>query len=127
MTRVLSGAVLIAVTIGAVWFATDTVFQLFAAVLVVLGARELVALAAASELQVSPLPVTIAALMTAGVVGMQSGHALDVAVMAALIAIGLGAMGSWRGGANALATVSASLFPAIYIGLPIGALVAVRA
>jgi phosphatidate cytidylyltransferase len=43
-----------------------------------------------------------------------------------LVAIGLGALGSWRGGGNALATVSAALFPAIYIGLPIGALVAVR-
>jgi phosphatidate cytidylyltransferase len=47
--------------------------------------------------------------------------------MAALVAIGLGALGSWRGGANALATVSAALFPSIYIGLPVGALVAVRA
>jgi phosphatidate cytidylyltransferase len=127
MTRVLSGAALIAITVGVVWFATDTVFQIFAAVLVVLGVRELVALASASDLHVSPLPVMISALMTAGVVGMQSAYALDVAFMAALIAIGLGAMGAWRGGANALATVSASLFPAIYIGLPIGALVAVRA
>jgi phosphatidate cytidylyltransferase len=46
--------------------------------------------------------------------------------MAALVAIGLGALGSWRGGANALATVSAALFPSMYIGLPVGALVAVR-
>ena len=127
MTRVLSGAALIAITVGVVWFATDPVFQAFAAVLVVLGVRELVGLAAASELHVSALPVVISALMTAGVVGLQSGYALDVAFMAALIAIGLGAMGAWRGGGNALATVSASLFPAIYIGLPIGALVAVRA
>jgi phosphatidate cytidylyltransferase len=36
-------------------------------------------------------------------------------------------MGSWGGGSNALATVAAGLFPPIYIGLPIGALVAVRA
>ena len=127
MTRVLSGAALIALAVGVVWFATDTVFQVFAAVLVVLGVGELVALAAASELHVSPLPVMILALMTAGVVGLQSGYALDVAFMAALIAIGLGVMGSWRGGANALATISTSLFPAIYIGLPVGALVAVRA
>jgi len=127
MTRVLSGAALLAVAVGVVWFATDTIFQIVAAALVVLGVRELVALAAASELQVSVLPVMISALMTAAVVGLRSGYALDVAFMAALIAIGLGAMGSWRGATSALATVSASLFPAIYIGLPIGALVAVRA
>ena len=127
MTRVLSGAALIALTVGVVWFAPDSVFQLFAAVLVVLGVRELVVLAAAGGLHVSTWPVTIAALMTAGVVGMQSGHALEVALMAALLALGLGALGSWRPGEGALATVSAALFPAIYVGLPVGALVAVRA
>ena len=127
MTRVLSGIALIAIAVTLIWFAPDLVFQIFAAVLAVLSVRELIALAAASDLHVSTLPVTIATLLTAAVVGMQSGRALDVALMAALVAIGLGALGSWRGGANALATVSTALFPALYIGLPIGALVAVRA
>jgi phosphatidate cytidylyltransferase len=126
VTRVLSGAALIALAVGVVWFASDVVFQIFAAVLVVLSVRELVVLARAGDLQVSAFPVMISTLITAGVIGLQSGYALDVALMAALVAIGLGALGSWRGGANALATVSASLLPALYIGLPIGALVAVR-
>ena len=126
MTRVLSGAALIALAVGVVWFAPDSVFQLFAAVLATLCVRELVVLAGASDLRVSMFPVLIATLLTAGTVGMQSGYALEVALMAALVAIGLGALGSWRGGANALATVSAALFPALYIGLPIGAMVAVR-
>ena len=127
MTRVFSGAALIALAVGAVWFAPDIVFQFFAAGLVVLSVRELIGLAGASDLHVSTFPVVISTLLTAGVVGLQSGYALDVALMAALVAIGLGALGSWRGGATALATVSAALFPALYVGLPIGALVAVRA
>ena len=127
MTRVLSGAALIALTVGIVWFAPDSVFHIFAAVLVVLGVRELIALAAASDLPVSSWPVMCSSLITAGVVGMESSNGLEVALMAALVAIGLGALGSWRGGPNALATVSAGMFPAVYIGLPIGALVAVRA
>jgi phosphatidate cytidylyltransferase len=127
VTRVLSGAALIVLTVGVVWFASDLVFQIFAAVLIALSVRELVSLAAASDLRVSEFPVFIATLLTAGVVGLQSGYALEVALMAALVAIGLGALGSWRGGPNALATVSAAFFPAIYLGLPIGALVAVRA
>ena len=127
MTRVLSGAALIALTVAVVWFAPDTVFQLFAAVLLVLSVRELVVLAAAGDLRLSTFPVMVSTLLTAWAVGLQSGYALEVALMAALVAIGLGALGSWRGGANALATVAAALFPAIYIGLPIGALVAVRA
>ena len=127
MTRVLSGAALIAIAVGVVVLANDLVFQLFAAVLVVLSVRELVGLASASDLQVSTLPVQVSTLLTAWVVGSEGAVALEVALMAALVAIGLGAMGSWRGGTNALATVAAGLFPAIYIGLPIGALVAVRA
>ena len=126
MTRALSGAALIALAVGVVWFAPDSVFQLVAAVLATLSVRELVVLAGASDLRVSMFPVLIATLLTASTVGMQSGYALEVALMAAFVAIGLGALGSWRGGANALATVSAALFPALYIGLPIGALVAVR-
>jgi phosphatidate cytidylyltransferase len=122
MTRVLSGAAMAVLAVAIVWFAPDRVFQLFAAALIVLGVRELVALAAASDLHVSVLPVLVSALLTAGVVGTQAGHALEVALMAALVAVGLGVLGSWRGGANALASVSAALFPSIYIG----ALVAVR-
>jgi phosphatidate cytidylyltransferase len=126
VTRVLSGAALVALAVGVVWFAPDSVFQLCAAVLVVLGVRELVVLAGAGDMRVSTVPVVVSALLSAGAVGLQSGYALDVALMAALVAIGLGTLGSWRGGANALATVSAALFPSIYIGLPVGALVAVR-
>lgn len=127
MTRVLSGAALIAVAVAVVWFAPDIVFQIFAAVLAVLSVREVVSLAAASGLEVATFPVLVSTLMTAGVVGIESSYALEVALMAALVAIGLGTLGSWRGGETALATVSAALFPSIYIGLPIGALAAVRA
>ena len=127
MARVLSGAALIAIAVGVVWFASDIVFQMVGAVLLVLSVRELLVLASASDLRVSTLPVMVSTLLTAWVVGTQGGFALEVALMTALVAIGLGAMGTWRGGTNALATVAAGLFPAIYIGLPIGALVAVRA
>lgn len=127
MTRVVSGAALIAIAVGVVLFASDLAFQLVAAVLVVLSVRELVALAAAGGLPVSTIPVMVSTLLTAWVIGVQNGFALEVALMAALVAIGLGAMGSWRGGTNALAAVAAGLLPAIYLGLPIGALVAVRA
>jgi phosphatidate cytidylyltransferase len=113
--------------VAVVWFAPDSVFQIFAAVLAILSVREVVSLAAASGLEVTTFPVMVSTLLTAGVVGMESSYALDVAMMAALVAIGLSTLGSWRGGAAALATVSTALFPGLYIGLPIGALVAVRA
>src|SRR5206468_5723625 len=105
MTRVLSGAALIAIAVGVVWFASDLVFELFAALLLVLGVRELIVLAAASDLPVATLPGLVSAVLTAWVVGTAGAAGLEVALMAALVAIGLGAMGAWRGGTNALATV----------------------
>jgi phosphatidate cytidylyltransferase len=127
MTRVLSGAALILLAVSVVWFASDDLFAIAAIVLIVAAVKECVTLAHASGLTVSFLPALIATLIAAAAIATPSWNAiLEVALMSALLALGLGVMGTWRGGANALATVSASLFPMIYIGLPIGALVAVR-
>jgi phosphatidate cytidylyltransferase len=128
MTRVLSGAALIAIAVGVVWFSSDYVFRIAAIALLSIAVRECVALSHASDLRISLWPVLISTALTFAVVSTPPGHyLLEVVLMSALLALGLGAMGSWRAGANALATVSASLFPMIYIGMPLGALVAVRA
>ncbi|HJZ77194.1 MAG TPA: phosphatidate cytidylyltransferase [Vicinamibacterales bacterium] len=128
MTRVLSGAVLIALAVGVVWFATSYMFLAVAALLLVLGVSELIVLSRASALDVPAFPAMMAAALAMAVVGLPdlSGRMLDVVFMAALPGLGLATLGAWRGGPNALASASASLFPALYLGLPIGALVAVR-
>ena len=128
MTRVLSGAVLVVFTVAVVWLASNEVFLIVGAGLVGLAVRELAALARARELDVPFWPSLVAALLAyAAIAAPASAWLLDVALMSALLAIGLGSLGSWRGGPDALASVSAALFPAIYIGLPIGALASVRA
>jgi CDP-diglyceride synthetase len=91
MTRVLSGIVLIALVVAGVWLASDDVLQVAGLVTVVMGAKELVALARASGLEVSMWPVTTAALLAfATVAGTAtvSGHT-EVALMIALVALGL--------------------------------------
>jgi len=125
MTRVVSGAVLIAFAVAVVWYASSLVFLIVAAVLVGLGVNELVVLARASELNVAYWPALVAALLVLLSVGAP-GHPLEVALMTALVGLGLATLGSWRGDSQALATAAAALFPALYLGLPIGALVAVR-
>jgi phosphatidate cytidylyltransferase len=126
MTRVLSGAVLIVLAVAVVWFAPPWLFLAFGVLIAALGVNELVVLARASQLDVQMWPVLAATLLTLVVVGSPARYPLDVALMSALVALGLVALGSWRGGPTALASVSASLFPALYIGLPVGALVAIR-
>jgi len=128
MTRVASGAVLIALAVAIVWAAPDWLFFATALLLVIVGARELVTLARASALEVPGFPSFVSAALAMAVVGAPGlgGRMLEVVLMAALVGLGLVALGAWRGGPHALASVSASLFPALYLGLPIGALVAAR-
>jgi phosphatidate cytidylyltransferase len=124
MTRVLSGAVLIALAIGVVWFAPPLVFFAVAVVVAVLGVYELVMLARASGLEVALVPAAFATAIV--VAGSGVAGALETCLVTALIAVGGAVLGSWRGGPSALATVSASLFPALYLGLPLSAMIGIR-
>jgi phosphatidate cytidylyltransferase len=55
------------------------------------------------------------------------GASLEVAIMASSLAVCVLALSSDRRGPDALYDVAASLFPVFYLGLPLGALAAIRA
>jgi phosphatidate cytidylyltransferase len=124
VTRVLSGAVLIAVAIGVVWLAPPIVFFAVAVGVAVIAVYELVMLARASGLDVALVPAAFATAIV--VAGSGIPGALETCLVTALVAVGAAALGSWRGGPAALATVSASLFPALYLGLPLSAMIGIR-
>jgi phosphatidate cytidylyltransferase len=125
MTRVISGAVLVVLAISVVWFAPKWMFFAVAFGLGVLATEELFGLARASHLDVS---VAASRLATALVIGSSAvPDSLELFLLTALVAVGASSLGAWRGGPAALASVSVSLFPALYIGLPIAALIGVRA
>ena len=129
MTRVLSGAVLIAGAVALVWLAPAPVFGAVAFAVLFVAAEELISLFRASGVDVPLWPASIAALLTlATFADPITGHQrpLDVMLMAALVALALTTMSVWRGGPGALASVSASLFPSLYLALPIGAMVDIR-
>ena len=127
MTRVLSGAVLIALAVAAVWFASDTLFLLIAVAFAAVAVVELVGLGRASGMPIPMAPSVIAGCLVAAVVGSPFPFALEACLMTALVGIALTTLSEWRGGAGALAAVASALFPALYVGLPIGAIVALRA
>jgi hypothetical protein len=52
--------------------------------------------------------------------------ALDAALLSAFVVLAAMSLLSWRGGQDALGRAAASVFPMLYVGLPIGALVALR-
>ena len=126
MTRVLSGAVLLVFAVAVVWFSPPAIFFVVAELFLVLGLVEYMALARASGLPVPAVPSGVAAMLTCAAVARGAPAPIDVVLMSALVALGALTLTAWNGGGDAVGLASASLFPSLYLGLPIGALVAIR-
>ena len=132
MTRVLSGAVLLVIAITVVWFAPALLFLIVAEALLVLACIEYGSLARASGLAVPlVLSAAVAALTCASFARVAFGGyprlPVDAVLLSAMVAIGSLALIRWRGGSDALGSAAAALLPALYLGLPIGAMVSLRA
>jgi phosphatidate cytidylyltransferase len=130
ITRIISGAVMIALTVAAVWFAPAWLFLIIAVLLVVLACHEFAALARASRLPFPTVVSTAAAALTC----LSFSHAawngvsvpLDLVLLTAFVATGAMSLGTWHGGTDAVASASTALLPCLYFGLPLGALLAIR-
>jgi phosphatidate cytidylyltransferase len=131
VTRFLSGLILVALAVLIVWFAPPALFGAAALVLLLFGVRELVLLARAGGLDVPLGPAMIAsALSLIGcVLAASPSHAdpaaLPVVLLAQLIAAAALTMSRWDGGPAAMALASATIFPSIYLALPIATMVVV--
>lgn len=134
MTRVLSGAVLVALAVVVVWWAPSWLFVAVAELLLLGAFVEYARLAGASGFAVPRAPAGAAAMLTA--IGMSSAPslglasapaaALDVVLMAAFLALTVTTLASWRGEGDVLARAAVAVFPSLYLGLPIGAMMSVR-
>ena len=130
-TRILSGAVLVVLAVAGVWYAPAWLFLLIAVGLVVLGCHEYQTLARASGLEIPLVTSSLAAALTCASFARVAfagwgAIPLDLVLMTAVVAVGALSLSSWSGGGDAVATVSAALFPCFYLGLPLGALLAIR-
>ncbi len=133
MTRVLSGAALLMIAIAAVWFASAPFFFAAAIALLLLGVSELVAMARAAGLPLPAATSAVAAALTAASFSTATANAagtarltLDTVLLVAVVALGTITLISWKGSRDALPRAAAALFPALYLGLPIGAMLAIR-
>ena len=139
MTRVLSGVALIALAVAVVWFAPLPVFLLVAEVLLVLAFIEYSRLTAASGLPIPAVPAGIATIIAS--LGMATSlpsdmivndvvvanASVDVVLLAGAVMLAAFTLTTWRGERDAVGLVSAAVFPMLYLGLPIGAMVVIRA
>jgi phosphatidate cytidylyltransferase len=126
VTRVLSALVLLPAVIGTVWFLPPLATLVLAAIAALLAFVEYAAIAAALGTHVPRVAAGAAVLAACAAVGTGSGAA-DIVLMTTVIVIGALAVASGQPGPAILRDTAASVLPVAYIGLPLGALAAVRA
>jgi phosphatidate cytidylyltransferase len=127
MLRVVSALVLLAVVIGTVWFLPSEATLALAVIAAALAFVEYAAIAERLGARVPKLAagaVVVATTVSAG--GMQLVPPV-VALMTGVVLIGALAVGAGQPGPPVLRDAAASLFPALYIGLPLGVMAGVHA
>ena len=126
MARVLSALILLPIVVGAVWFLPPIATLVLALIAAAIAFVEYTALASALGATV-PRAIPGAAVLGACAALGSGWTIVDVLLMTALITIAATAVATARLGPEVLRDSAAAIFPAIYIGLPLGALAAVRA
>lgn len=141
MTRVLSAIALLIVVVGTIWFLPPVATLLLALVAALLGFLEYVALARALGADVPRLVAGAAVLASCAALAMTATASssiletsrlaaatpapLDIVLLSSVIAIGATIVASRRPGPAVLLDGAAALLAVGYIGLPLGALVAI--
>jgi phosphatidate cytidylyltransferase len=125
MTRLLSAVVLLIVVVGTIWFLPPLATLALAAVAAVLAFVEFAHLAAALGAQV-PRVFGSAAVGSCCVAVGSGAAGLEVALLTTLIVLGALAVAGAQPGPQVLRDAAAALWAVVYIGMPLGALAAIR-
>lgn len=126
MARVLSALVLLPVVIGTVWFLPPIATLVLASVAAALAFVEYATILAALDVRIPRAVAGVAVVSACIAVGL-SLVTVDLLLMSAVIVFGALAVGSGTPSPRTVHEAAASIFPVAYIGLPLGALAAVRA
>jgi phosphatidate cytidylyltransferase len=125
MLRILSALVLIPLVVGAIWFLPPLGLLAVAEVVLWLAFFEYARLADALGVRISRAVAGCAAAATCLAVA-RPGSSADAVLMAAVLVAAALSVAAARVGADVLGQVVAGLFASLYLGLPLGAFVAVR-
>lgn len=126
MTRLLSGVVLIAVTLALIWFLSPIALLGVALVVAALAFTEYEKIVDAIGARVPFWTTLLATLLACAMVPFQWVD-IESVLAAALLLIALNVLISDRVGTPILADTAAALLAPVYLGLPLGSLVGVHA
>jgi phosphatidate cytidylyltransferase len=126
MARVLSALVLLPLVAGAVWFLPPVATLVLAVVAAAVAFSEYAVLAGALGARIPRM--IIGAAVVAACVSVGGGlFGTETILMSTLIVVGALAVAGGSPGPAVLRDSAASILPVVYIGLPLGAIAAVRA
>jgi phosphatidate cytidylyltransferase len=125
MVRILSALVLIPVFFGCIWFLPAWPLLVVAEAVLVLAFIEYAQLAEALGSRVPRAASGAAAMAMCAAVGL--GLPLELPLAATLVGLGALVVGSRAPAPGVLGDVAAAVFPAVYLGLPLGSFVALHA
>jgi phosphatidate cytidylyltransferase len=125
VTRVLAAAILLPIVLGTVWYLPPIYTLVLAEVAAALAFVEYARLADALGARIPRVLAGAAVLAACASAGI-GGAATEMVLLTAVITIGAVGVAAARPGPGVLGDAAAALFPVLYIGLPLGALAAVR-
>ena len=123
MVRVLSALTILPVVIGTIWFLPEWATFVLAQIVLLLSFREYMVLA--RGFGAAPFGVVTLLVMVATVTAAPQ-ELMGISLMVGMLALGLTCLMAGRSGSQVLLDMSASVFPLLYIGVPLGAFVALR-
>lgn len=123
MTRFLTGLVLIVVFGAALWFLPSPALLLIAEIVLVLGFIEAAGLFAHAGLLIPRVSSGVMACATCA--AMAWAFRVDAVLVGGMVLVAIQALAGGPG-PSMIARIAAALMPALYLGLPLGALVAVH-
>jgi phosphatidate cytidylyltransferase len=125
VTRIISGLVLIAVVIGVVGALPSWGTLVLGLLALGVAVHEYFPLVERGAALPRAL-VLVATAVVALAVGFWPGAPLEAALLAAMLVVGAQAVGSLEPGEDVARRVAVTLFPLLYLGVPVGAMLAVR-
>lgn len=125
MVRILSALVLVPAVVGAIWFLSAPQLLVVAEVVLALAFVEYARLASALGARIPSVVAGVAAGTACAAVAL--GLPTELPLLASLLAVGAVIVGGRQPSPGVLSDAAAALFPSLYLGLPLGAMVALHA